>query len=130
MLLFLFKQSKRVGLLQAFVEFFGNGKRKFVYCAGLQYIFDCLVKHQIFQLLFGYVRLVALFLMKFSVKAFIVVVDFARMARSVLGGHKRTAVATKKYSAEYVWTMVLHGLLLVSLVVHYVVASLDRKSVV
>ena len=57
--------------------------------------------------------------MEFVVKAFIVVVNFARVARSVFRSHKRTAVAAKQFSAKYVFAMTLHGLLLMSLVVHY-----------
>ena len=38
--------------------------------------------------------------MDFTIKTFVVVVDLSRMACSVLGGHKRAAVAAKQFSAN------------------------------
>lgn len=124
LLLFLFEQSKRIGLLQTLVKLFRNRRREFVYYARLQYILNGFAEYQIFQPLFGNVCFIALFLMKFTIKTFVVVVDLSRMACSVLGGHKRTAIAAKEFSAQYVRAMVLHSLLLVPLVIHYIITSL------
>ncbi len=67
--------------------------------------------------------LVALFFVEFAIKALVVAVDFSRVACTVLSGHKRTAVATKQFSAKYVFAVSLYGLLLMSLVIHYLVAK-------
>ena len=61
--------------------------------------------------------------MEFSIKTLVVVVDFSRMARPVLGGHKRAAVAAKKFSTQYVRAVFLHDFLLMPLVVHYLIAN-------
>lgn len=109
--------------MQSFVKLFRNSNREFVYNARIKNILDRLAENQIFQLLFGNVRLVALFFVEFAVKAFVVVVNLSRMTCAVLGSHKRTAVAAKQFSAKYVFAVSLYGFLLMSLVIHYLVAK-------
>lgn len=66
-----------------------------------------------------------MFLVKFSIETLVVVVNLSRMARAVLGSHRRTAIAAKEFTAEYIFAVFLHGFLLVPLVVHNLVTSLE-----